>query len=140
MDARRLGNIILVLSIILPVQFLLGMWVNLFVKIPDPFELSFFPSGDGIVLIVHILNALAIVTLTIIAAVLASRINRPIPFRLLTVATLFVFLAIGSGITFAFFGQKDVFSYTMAIGFVTSVSLIAFSGRFLMLAAKPKTV
>ncbi len=132
MDVRRFSNIFSILTLLLPLQFLLGIWVNLFVTVPDPLVSKFFISGGGIVLVVHILNALTIITLSIVAVVLARRLKSVVPFRLSILATLFVFLAIASGIAFVFFGQNDAFSFTMAVGFVFSVVIFSFAGRVAM--------
>ncbi len=132
MDIRRFSNILSTLTLLLPLQFLLGIWVNLFVKVPDPAVRSFFISGGGIVLDIHILNALTIATLSIVAIVLGKRLKSAGPFRLSIIATLFVILAIASGITFIFFGQNDAFSFTMALGFVFSVVIFSFAGRAAM--------
>ncbi len=131
-NVRRLSNTFSILTLLLPLQFLLGIWVNLFVKVPNPLVSSFFASGGGIVLVVHILNALTIATLSIVAVVSARRLKSVVPFRLSMLANLFVFLAIASGIIFVFFGQNDAFSFTMAIGFVFSVVLFSFAGRSAM--------
>ncbi len=132
MKGWKFSTVFSVLSLLLPLQFLLGIWVNLFVTVPDPIVGSFFATGGGIVLVVHILNALTIATLSIVAVVLARRLKSLVPFRLSIIATLFVFLAIASGITFVFFGQNDAFSFTMAIGFVFSVVIFSFAGRSAM--------
>jgi hypothetical protein len=131
MNIKRFANLVFMLSLLLPLQFLLGIWINLFVKIPDPFVFSFLASGGGAVLVLHVLNALTIVTLLIVAAATAHSL-KPVTFRLTFISVLFIFLAIASGITFVFFGQKDAFSFTMALGFIFSVVLISFAGRSLM--------
>ncbi len=132
MNIRRFLNIINVLTLLLPFQLLLGMWINLFVNIPDPVVSNFFTSGGGIVLVVHMLNGLAIIVLSIVTIVLATRFNKVAPLRLSIAAVVFVVLAIASGIKFDFFGQNDAFSYTMAIGFVLSVLSLSFAGRLAM--------
>ncbi len=132
MNIHRFSNTVSILTLLLPLQFLLGIWVNLFVDIPNPLVSSFFVSGGGIVLIFHILNALTIATLSVLLVIFARRLNKAVPFRLSILATVFVFLAIASGITFVFFGQNDAFSFTMAVGFVFSVVLFAFVGRTAM--------
>ncbi len=132
MKGWNFSTVFSLLTLLLPLQFLLGIWVNLFVTVPDPLVANFLVSGGGIVLVVHILNALTIATLSIVAIVLARRLKSLVPFRLSIIATLFVFLAIASGITFIFFGQNDAFSFTMAIGFVFSVVILAFAGRSAM--------
>ncbi len=136
MDIRRFSNVLFILTLLLPLQFLLGMWVNLFVDIPNPIVPNFFMSGGGIVLLVHIVNGLTIAALAITTVVLAARLKKAAPLRLTILATVFVFLAIASGVTFVFFGQNDAFSYTMAIGFVFSVSFFAFLARLAMQFSK----
>ncbi len=131
MNVKRFMNLVSILSLLLPLQFIFGIWINLFVEIPDPFVFSFLASGGGVILALHILNALTIVSLLITAVVTAYPL-KPVTFRLTFMSLLFVFLAIASGITFVFFGQKDAFSFTMALGFVFSVVLISFAGRSLM--------
>ncbi len=132
MNVRRFSSAVSVLTLLLPVQFLLGIWINLFVDIPDPVVANFFTSPGGIVLVVRILNGLTIATLGIVSIVFAGRLNSGMPLLLSILATIFVFLAIVSGVTFVFFGQNDVFSFTMAIGFVSSVVLFSFAGRLAM--------
>ncbi len=136
MNIRRFSNILLTLTLLLPLQLLLGMWINLFVEVPNPLAGSFFASGGGIVLIVHILNGLTIASLAIVVAVLAARLHKVVPLRLSMIAIVFVFLSIGSGASFVLLGQNDVFSYTMVIGFVFSVVLLAFVGRLAMQPSK----
>ncbi len=132
MNIKRFINIITALTLLLPLQLLLGMWVNLFVKVPDPIVSSFFASGGGIVLIVHMLNALAIITLGNVIIVLAMGFKKRTPLRFSIMAFVFVALAIASGIKFDFFGQNDAFSYTMVIGFVLAVLSFTFAGRTAM--------
>ena len=132
MNIRRYSNLVSVLSILLPLQFLIGMWLNLFVDIPSPFVIGFLASAGGAVLVLHVLNGLTIATLAVMAVFVSRTLNKAATFRLTVLSMLFVFITIGSGITFVFFGQNDAVSYSMAIGFVFSVVLIAFAGRTLM--------
>ncbi len=132
MNIRRFGMLVLTVSLLLPIQFLLGMGINLFVEIPKPVVVDFFGTGGGILIIIHALNGLAIGTLAIILAVLATGFKQSAHTKLSLLGIVTVFLAIGSGITFLFLGQIDAFSYTMSIGLATSAVVYAFLGRYTM--------
>ncbi len=135
MNIRRFGRISLTESLLLPVQLLLGMWVNLFITIPNPVISNFFESGLGVVVIIHILNGITIVTLGIIITVFARGFKAAVPLRLSIFAMVSTFLAISSGIMFLFFGQIDAYSYTMAVGLAFSALLYAFVGRVALITA-----
>jgi len=119
-------------TFLLPIQFLLGMWINLFVNIPNPLVSNFFVSGRSVVVILHIINGLAIVSLAVIIIVLTTKLKATVARLLSLWAAGFALLAIASGVTFLFFGQIDAFSYSMAVGFVTAAVIYSFVGRAAM--------
>jgi len=121
-------------TLLFPVQFLLGMAVNLFIQIPDPIMSNFFDSARGALVDLHILNGLTIVTLAITITLLARQFRTPLPFRFSIFAALSIVLAITGGVIFLFLGQVDAFSYTMSIGFAGAVVLYFFMGRAAMQA------
>ncbi len=131
MNMRSFSSIVLTVTLLLPLQFLLGMAVNLFVQIPNPVVSKFFDSARGVLVILHIINAIAIVTLAVTISLLTRKIRTPIPFVFSIFASLFIVLAITSGAIFLFLGQIDAFSYTMSIGLAGTVVLYTFMGRAL---------
>ncbi len=121
-------------TLLFPVQFLLGMAVNLFIQIPDPVVSNFFRSVRGVLVDLHIINGLTIITLAVIIALLMRQFRTPAPFRFSVLAIVFIILAITGGATFVFLGQVDAFSYTMSIGFAAAVVCYFFAGRAMMQA------
>jgi len=136
MDIRRFSRAVLTQSLLLPLQFLLGMAINLFIQIPDPVISGFFASARGVLVIIHVINGLAIVTLATLIIIFSGKFKNALPSRLSVAAAVFVILAIASGVTFVFFSQIDIFSYTMSIGFVTAAVLYSFVGRAAMQSTK----
>ena len=136
MNLKKFLTLVTVISLLFPVQFLLGMAVNLFIKIPKPVVIAFFTSGGGSVLDLHIINGTVILTLAITIIVLAHRMKSRLPFKLSILAITFIVLSIASGIVFLFFGQKDVFSYTMSVGMAAGVVTYSFVGKTAMQANK----
>jgi hypothetical protein len=105
---------------LLGVEFLLGMFLNLFVSIPtsDPF------SGSGLLpLGLHMTNAFLLLAVSV-AMIFVARSQgdrKSVAISGLTALTLFV--AISAGFNFIFGGQGNVASYVMATGFLFAVLL-----------------
>ena len=105
---------------LLIISFLFGMALNLFVNIPATLSSAFWFSIGGLLLAIHVLIGLVIGGLAV-RLVLTARslgdwsITGPIIGGL-----VFSWIAILSGFGFLFFGQNNVLSYTMAIGFLFS--------------------
>ena len=97
----------------LGVQFLLGMYVNLFVP-----RLNWQP-----VLIAHMVLGIGLVCGAAVAAASAivSRDGRRIAVTGAGLAALV--LAATGGIRFVFAGQDNVYSYLMAVGFILAVAV-----------------
>ncbi len=138
MDIKKYMRIVMIETLLFPVQFLLGMAVNLFISIPDPVVTNFFDSVKGIVVDFHILNGLTIVSLAIVISLLTRQFRKPLPFSLSIFAAVSVVLAIAGGVIFLFLGQVDAFSYTMSIGFAGAVVLYFFMGRAIMQTGSPQ--
>jgi hypothetical protein len=94
-------------------QFLLGMYVNLFVP-----HLNWQP-----VLIAHMVLGTALVCGAAVAAgaAVVSRDRRRMAVAGAGLASLV--LAATGGISFVFGGQHNVYSYVMAVGFIVSVAV-----------------
>ena len=138
MNVKAFSRIGLTQTFLLPIQFLMGMWINLFINIPDPIVRAFFASGKSVIIILHIINGLAIISLAVVIIVFSVKMKATAVLQFASVAAGFALLAIASGVTFLFFGQIDAFSYTMAVGFVTAAVLYSFMGRAALLAAVKK--
>jgi hypothetical protein len=121
------------------VQFLLGMWLNLFASFANMpgslFSMSgMMGSGTGMsntmmtisasmaVLMIHMLNGYLLGILSIIALAL-SLCSKKISIASLGVAGFASILLAGiSGLSFMFSGfQNNAFSYLMAVGFVVAL-------------------
>ena len=138
---RALAGIALALLL---VQFLLGMWLNLFGSFPT---LSFNQSGFGgmmssmmgfmvaggmSILMVHMMlgYALLIVSILVFAFAMGSEGQTPILLGALGLASVMVAGLGGLGFMFSGF-QNDFFSYLMAVGFIsafTAYFALSFTG------------
>lgn len=109
---------------LLVIEFLLGMFVNLFAALPVGHG-SFFSgaSFDGeYELLVHSLVGFALVGLSIATVVFASRSRRRNLVTLGGLGLLSVVVAGVSGLAFVFSGyQNDYESYLMSVAFLASI-------------------
>lgn len=107
---------------ILALMFLLGIGANLFVDIPSAYSDSFWASPGAWVVALHLV--LAWVALAF--AILIYRSSQgPLRAPALT-GMVFVIIAFVSGAVFLFEGANDLFSYSMATGFLFSFGSYAF--------------
>jgi cytochrome b561 len=126
---------------ILVAQNLLGMYLNLwldfskFSSVPKVF--SSVPTLD-----VHVAVGVLIMSIATTRFALGLlRQNRP--FRIPSIFIfIFALLAFASGVEFTFFGQNDIFSFTMELGFggiiVSVASLIYVSARLQGMKGQPQ--
>ena len=110
-DARRLNRLVLILLV---VQFILGMTANLWVTIPDSQPWIVFHQVGPILL--HTINALLLLDFSIMSLALAVKDGRRVGVAVWGLAS--VILAFASGLLFVNAGQNDLFSFTMALGFL----------------------
>ena len=127
---RALAGIALAL---LFVQFLLGMWLNLFASLPaSAFNQSgfggmmssmmgFMMTGGMSVLMIHMMlgYALLIVSILVFAFAMGSEGQSPLVLGALGLASVIIAGLGGLGFMFSGF-QNDFFSYLMAIGFISA--------------------
>ncbi len=111
-----------------------GMWLNLWG------DVSSFSEGTKAMASVPLLDIHIIIALAIVGnlALFIRNALKPQgkPFRpIATIAASFVALSIFSGAMFTFNGGKDVFSFTMEIGFV---GLVASVGYVLFLVGRAR--
>lgn len=127
---------------ILVLQNLLGMYLNLWLNFSNyssvPKVFSSVPTID-----IHV--AIGILILSIASSRLAVSLfpqQRPYMIPSLSIF-LFALLAFGSGVEFTFFGNKDLFSFTMEIGFggiiVSVAALIFVNARLQRIKAQMQT-
>lgn len=127
---RALAGVALAL---LFVQFLLGMWLNLFASFPASnfyqsgiggmmgSMMGFMPASGMSVLMIHMMlgYALFIVSILVFAFALGSKGRSPIVLSVLGLTS--VMIAGSGGLGFMFSGfQNDFFSYLMAMGFISA--------------------
>jgi heme A synthase len=124
-DLRKTSLTIVVLLIL---QFVLGMMSNLFQTVPKQKSWEVFHEFGPILL--HTANATFILIFGFIFLSLALHRNKyPVAARL---GLASIVLAYASGVTFVNAGQSDIYSFTMALGFIsafTTYTYIAFSSR-----------
>ena len=118
---------------LLALQYVLGMFVNLYVTLPSPIlgmygmmRLMFLP-GMGAVM-AHMLTGMVLGALALLTFA-ASALSRNTLLLATTGGTFAAVLGAGiSGMEFLFSGQNNAFSYGMSVGF-----LLAFTLAFLSL-------
>jgi divalent metal cation (Fe/Co/Zn/Cd) transporter len=107
----------------LGIQFILGMILNLFIKLPDnPKGLgSAIKHGGGVVLVLHVLIAIGLLigSISLIARAYAARSK---PWLIASIiGALGIIAALTNG--FAFVGNNnDVNSFVMALGFLVAAT------------------
>src|SRR5579872_4637344 len=112
----NIGLLARVIVGLLVLQFILGMLANLFAQVPtkEPY-LVFHQFGY---ISAHTTNAAILIILAVIFRIKAqtekdSRVAS-------IIGALGIFIAFLSGIIFVNLGQDDIFSFTMALGFITA--------------------
>lgn len=109
---------------LLALQFVLGMAANLFQKIPDEMPWKVFHEFGPIV--VHAFNGLVIVTLAVWLRIIAGKQKRFVVQA--AIGGTAAAVAFASGIIFVNFGQNDIYSYLMALGFIVALLEFAYVG------------
>jgi len=120
----RVVRILAIISIILLfIQFLLGMWANLFASFPIPVPSvnpidQIFTDGPTL-LAIHVVVGILLGILSIAGLALAVHTKDRRLILLEVSALASILLAGESGIEFVLSGyQDDILSYTMAVGFI----------------------
>jgi hypothetical protein len=129
----NLGRGARLLVALLVVQFALGMAANLFQEIPDVEPWRVFHELGPIVW--HAFNGLVIVIFAVWLRVLAGRQKRYVVH--VAIGGTATAVAFVSGVIFVNLGKNDVFSYLMALGFITALLEFSYVG-FRTLAPGPK--
>lgn len=127
---RALAGIALAL---LFVQFLLGMWLNLFASFPSSLfdqsgfggmmsnMMGFMLAGGMWVLMIHMMLGYALLIVSIVAFAFALGSKGQSLILLGALGLVSVIIAGWGGLGFMFSGfQNDFFSYLMAIGFISA--------------------
>src|SRR5256712_3681696 len=119
----RSGQIQILSRIMMPlliVQFLLGMFANLFITFStstDPNPLAVVFTGGSPALMLHVLVAVVIFILALQVLVTATFIHRKPLVAIATTGFASIALALFTGIAFVYSGyQNDSLSYLMAVG------------------------
>ncbi len=120
------GNNTLISHLILGLlifQFILGMLINLYVTIPKVKPYTVF-HHFGLILF-HADIGLTLLSLSILFFINTLRKRKSIILGL--AGTIFILIAFMSGIVFVLFGTQNIFSLTMAIGFIGSILIYAYA-------------
>src|SRR5438094_3558453 len=133
----RSGRIQLLSRIMMPlliVQFLLGMFANLFVTFStstDPNPLAVVFTGGSPALMLHVLIAVVLFILALQVLITASFIQRRQAIAIASAGFASIALAFFTGIAFVYTGyENDSLSYLMAVGFLFGLIIYGyFAGR-----------
>lgn len=119
------------------IQFLLGIWLNLFATFPSitstsssgmmggmMSSMSAVMAGGMSVLMVHVLNGYLLFILSIVVFAVSLYSGRTSIAVMGTLGLVSILLAGISGLSFTFSGfQNNLYSYLMALGFITSLTV-----------------
>ncbi len=123
----RLTQYLRLVSLLLLIQFLLGMYVNLYVSIPTGTQSFADYMSASPVLAAHIVLAFFIVVADFMALFMAihARIGNFYIFSVMV--SLITIVAAGiSGLLFLMAGQNNIYSYLMAFFFLISFAFLGF--------------
>ena len=124
MMSSGLPNMIIVLFLFLFIQFLLGMYINLFVTIPaisSFFMMGYGPYGGFPLVMAHMFLGILIGLISL--GILFLSIGTGQRNMLISATGLFlsVLLAGIDGLFFLFDGQNNINSYLMSTGFILAI-------------------
>ncbi len=120
-------RIILIPDILLAIQFLLGMYINLFVEFPKTGPMNEWKfTLHNVVILAHIAVGTTILVLTVMSLIQFVKMKNQRMIRFGVVGLSGVLLAVIGGVTFIT-TQVDLFSYVMALGFITGVFVVNIS-------------
>ena len=119
---------------LLILQFLLGMFANLFVTFStstDPNPLAVVFTGGSPALILHVVIAVVLFILALLVLISAAFIHRRPMVAIASAGFASITLAFFSGIAFVYTGYtNDSLSYLMAVGFLIGLVIYGnFAGR-----------
>jgi hypothetical protein len=119
---------------LLIVQFLLGMFANLFVTFgtsTDPNPLAVVFTGGSPALMLHVVLAVVLFILALLVLISAAFIHRRPVVAIATAGFASTALAFSSGIAFVYTGYtNNTLSYLMAVGFLFGLIIYGyFAGR-----------
>ncbi len=126
----RMRAISVTIMVLLIAQFLVGMGLNFFAVFPTdssggPMEQvvvsGMLQTGPG--LVVHALNALVILALSVVGLYFSLKAGIGLLTLLAVLGLAFVVLALVGGVTFVISGFQDDFdSFLMSLGFIFAIS------------------
>ena len=124
-DDRRIVMLLRVIVILLSLQFLLGMWVNLFGAFPptDSLGTAVGSTGDP-VLTGHYVLAVVLLALGVVLVAVASRSGaRRLLVGMLSLGLLSLLGASAAGMEFVLSGfSSNIDSFSMALAFIAATS------------------
>jgi hypothetical protein len=124
-------------AMLLILQFVLGMYINLFVSIPQNMHWGMMMYSAGrmmhafpgfVPLMLHIFLSIAITALSITGFVLSSLFGSIQDIVLNVIGFASIIIAGASGLAFMMGGQNNINSYIMAVGFL--VALVTYMVEF----------
>lgn len=134
-EHSRLGLVRVSVAVVLAVlllQFLVGMWLNLFAtfpNVPSAYSggmagmMSFMFSGGMSVLMIHMMTGYLILALAVVALAASASAGRTSLAALAAGGLVSVVLAGASGLYFMYSGfANEAYSYLMAVGYVLAFS------------------
>jgi hypothetical protein len=107
--------------ILLVITFLLGMDINLYINLPTGnLSAAFWESPSTWIIRFHMIVGTAILAIAILLLINSFKLKSNIKSQSL-VGFISVALAYLCGLAFLFLGTNDLFSYLMAVGFITAI-------------------
>ncbi len=111
---------IFVMMVLLALQFLLGIYINLYVSFPPISELHLHFPADYIIVMVHMMLGFLILIASFILMLLAIKINDTKMIISSALGFIFVIVAGLSGFIFLFY-KYNAYSFSMAFSFIIVV-------------------
>ncbi len=127
MDAKTFSKFLYAEMGLLVVQFLLGMYVNLYINIPTTLTTSFWEAASTPLVIAHMWVGTALLGVAIYLALRSGAAINPAARWAAYSGLFWVAFAFASGIAFLFGGADNVYSYLMSAGFLFAVMSYGFA-------------
>ncbi len=113
---------------LLIVQFLLGMDANLYVNVPTTITPAFWTDPSTWIIRFHMIVGTIILLVGIYLVAKSNEFKDKIETRAIRFGFFWVIVAYASGLGFLFGGANNIFSFTMAIGFLFAILAYAIVG------------
>lgn len=123
MAERRntISMLIMLQFTLLIIEFLLGMYLNLFVTANFPISMSPSSMSTMLTILPHMAVGIILFIVSVAIVVMAARLKEQRIMTSSVLALIFILLSGLSGYLFAFNSGQDILSFTMAVGFLLTL-------------------